>query len=135
MITKSIRLTEDQAADLRKYVDLTGEVEASVLKHAAVRGLRDLRVERALLRYMENGDSYEAAEIAGLERAEFLWLAAERGVPLLKGPSFMEETLESLGHDLGDNRLTAAGRRLAEAKATDRGAAEAGGPETRRAGD
>src|SRR5688572_26738228 len=127
VITKSIRLTEEQAAELRRYVDLTGEVEASVLKHAAVRGLKDLRFERAILQYMESGDSYEAAEIAGMGRAEFLWLAAERGVPVLKGSSFMEETLESLGRDLGDERLIAAAQELAEAKATERRGAEAAG--------
>jgi hypothetical protein len=45
MITKSIRLTEDEAASLRNYVTLTGEVEANVLKRAALRGLRDIRLD------------------------------------------------------------------------------------------
>jgi predicted HTH domain antitoxin len=126
MITKSVRLTEEEAADLRKYVSLTGELEANVLKRAALRGFKDLRFDQAILRYMENGDSYEAAEIAGMGRAEFLWLAMERGVPLLKGPSYMEEELESLGRDLGDERLVTAARKLAEAKAADRKLVEAG---------
>lgn len=126
MITKSIRLSEEQAAELRRYVDLTGDVEANVLKNAAVRGLKDLRFERGVLHYLEHGDSYEAAEIAGVGRAEFLWLAAERGVSVLKGPSSMEETLESFGRDLGDERFSEAARRLAESKATERRTVEAG---------
>jgi predicted HTH domain antitoxin len=126
MITKSIRLTEQEAAGLRSYVDLTGEVEANVLKRAALRGLKDLRLDQAILNYMEHGDSYRAAEIAGVGRAEFLWLAMERGVTLLKGPSHMEETLEALGHALDDKRLIAAGRHLAQTKTSAHPMAEAG---------
>ena len=116
MITKSIRLTEEEAASLRRYVELTGEVEANVLKRAALRGLGDLRLERAIARYLETGDSHKAGEIAGIGRAPFLWEAMERGVQILRGPSRMEDTLQALGTELGDERLIAAGRKLAASK-------------------
>jgi hypothetical protein len=132
MITKSIRLTEAEAASLRRYVDLTGEVEANGLKRAALRGLRDLRMERAVLAYRERGDSYEAAEIAGIGRAQFLWEAADYHVPLLRGPSHLDEEIESLGKDLGSERLVAAAHALAEAKAGDRSRT---GAETGKAAD
>ena len=35
LTTKSIRLTEEEAADLREYLEITGEVEAVALKRAA----------------------------------------------------------------------------------------------------
>jgi hypothetical protein len=40
LTTKSIRLTEAEAADLREYLEITGEVEAVALKRAAMRGIR-----------------------------------------------------------------------------------------------
>ena len=94
------------------------------MRYVSFRGMVNSReahlARRAILHYIEHDDSYAAAEIAGFGRAEFLWLAAERGVPMLKGPSCMEETLESLGRDLADERLSNAAQRLAESKATPR---------------
>lgn len=49
MLTKSIRLTEEEAAELREYLAATGEVEATVLKRAALRGLKELRLEQGIL--------------------------------------------------------------------------------------
>ncbi|MBI3971201.1 MAG: DUF433 domain-containing protein [Chloroflexi bacterium] len=116
MITKSIRLTEEEAAQVRQYVEATGEVEAAVLKRAMLRGLKDIRLERGILAYLEGHGASEAAAIAGLGHAEFLWELMERGVQVLKGPSHMAKTLDRLGRELGDEKLIAAGRTLAEAE-------------------
>lgn len=105
MITKSIRLTEEEAATLRDYVDLTGEVEANVLKRAALMGLQEMRVERAILDYLKHGDSSRAGEIAGIGRAPFLNLLMDRGVTILSGPSHLAEDLSNLADILGDERL------------------------------
>ena len=48
MLTKSIRLTDEEASELDDVVQQSGEVEASVLKRAALRGLREDRVDRAV---------------------------------------------------------------------------------------
>ncbi|MBI4494391.1 MAG: hypothetical protein HY690_16530 [Chloroflexi bacterium] len=116
MITKSIRLTEEEATELRDFLDLTGEVEAAVLKRAALHGLQELRLEQAALAYLKSGDSYEAAEIARLPRAQFLSVLMDRGVALLKDPSTLLEEVSFLADALGSERLRAAVSRLDEAR-------------------
>src|SRR6266581_1087850 len=87
LTTKSIRLTEEEAADLREYLEITGEVEAVALKRAAVRGIRELRLAEAIRVYLEERDSGHAARIAGLPRAQFLHVLADKGISVLDGPS------------------------------------------------
>ena len=50
LTTKSIRLTEDEVADLHEYLELSDEVEAVALRRAAVRGIRELRMTEAIAR-------------------------------------------------------------------------------------
>lgn len=114
MLTKSIRLTEDEAAQVKEYVTLTGEVEATVLKRAALRGFKEMRLEQGILAYIRGEGSGEAAAIAGVGRAEFLWLLGERGVPLLKDPFAFSDGLEYLAEQLGDERLAAVARNLSK---------------------
>jgi hypothetical protein len=114
MLTKSIRLTEEEAAQVKEYVALTGEVEATVLKRAALRGFKEMRLEQGILAYIQGEGSAEAAAIAGVGRAEFLWLLAERGVPLLKDPLAFSDGLEYLAEQLGDKRLAAIARTLSD---------------------
>jgi hypothetical protein len=96
MITKSIRLTEDEAAEIARYVDLVGGSEGALLKEAALQGLRAIRLSRGVLAYIEGAPLEEAARISGLPRAPFLQALADRGVALLRGPSTVGEELESL---------------------------------------
>jgi predicted DNA-binding protein len=108
MVTKSIRLTEAEATNVRSFVEQTGETEASVLKRAMLRGLEELRLEQAILDYLRNGDSAAAANLAGLPRARFLDLLADRGVTLLGGPSTVRSEVAFLAETLGSARLRAA---------------------------
>jgi hypothetical protein len=119
MITKSIRLSEDEASQLKAYVQRTGEVEASALKRAALRGLHDLRVEQGILAYLDGYDSGSAAAIAGIGRAQFLWLLSERGVTLLREHD-LAESLRTLAQDLNDPKLTAAAKAIEDHQRTDR---------------
>jgi Arc/MetJ-type ribon-helix-helix transcriptional regulator len=111
VLTKSIRLTEQEAQDLEELVKSSGEVEASVLKRAALRGLRDERVDKAVLRYLNGASSSEAAALANVPRAKFLDLLAEKGITILDAPSSVPEELEAVAALFGDQRLAdAAGR-------------------------
>ena len=80
----------DQAVRWRppswEYLAITSEIEAAVLKRAALRGLRELRTEQGILAFLEGRGSSEAAAIAGLPRAGFLQLLIDKGVTLLGGP-------------------------------------------------
>ncbi len=105
MLTKSIRLNEEEARDLEELVQATGEVEASVLKRAALRGLRDERLDKAMLLFVNGASSSEAAALARMPRARFLDLLADRGVAILDSPSTVPEELEAVAGLLGDERL------------------------------
>jgi hypothetical protein len=115
MATKSIRLTEEEAAELREYLAVTGEVEAVALKRAALRGLKDLRLEQGILAYLDGRGSAEAARIAGLSRAELIQVLIEKGITLLEGPSTLGAELEALAEALGNDRLAGAARDLGDA--------------------
>jgi predicted HTH domain antitoxin len=112
MPTKSIRLSIEEAASLRQYVELTGEVEAVALKRAAMRGLREFRLEQGVLAYLNGRDSGRAAAIAGLPRARFLEVLMERGVSVLDGSSTVAEEVEDLAEALGDEKLGRAVRAI-----------------------
>jgi len=106
MLTKSIRLTEDEAAELREYVDISGEIEAVALKKAALRGIRELRLSEAILLYLNERDTDRAARAAGLPRAQFLNVLAEKGISVLEEPSSLASELEGLARRFGNERLT-----------------------------
>jgi hypothetical protein len=116
MLTKSIRLTEEEAAELRGYLDATGGVEAAVLKRAAMRGLREMRLERGILAYLDGQSSTEAAEVAGLSRGEFLQVLIDKGITILEGPSTLAAELVELAHRFGDQKLLDVARKLDETR-------------------
>ena len=94
MVTKSIRLSEAEARDVAAYVEMVGGSEAALLKEAALRGLREIRLSRAVAAFTEGASSSEAAHIAGLPRAVFLDELMERGVHVLRGPGSVAAELE-----------------------------------------
>ena len=114
MVTKSIRLTDEEAAGLREYVTATGEVEANVLKRATLRGLRELRLDQAILAYQRGHRASEAAQIAGLPRAIFLQALIDRDVTILEEPPTLAEQLEHLAERFGNQRLADVARQVAE---------------------
>src|SRR5438105_5585103 len=118
MLTKSIRLTEEEARDLEELVRSTGEVEASVLKRAALRGLRDERVDKAVLHYLNGASSSEAAALAHMPRGQFLDLLAEKGIAVLDAPSSVPEELEAVAELLGDQQLAVVGGSIRDAGST-----------------
>jgi predicted HTH domain antitoxin len=108
LTTKSIRLTEEEVAQLREYLEISGDVEAVALRRAAVRGIRELRLAEAIRVYLEDRDAAYAARIAGLRRAQFLHVLADKGISVLDAPSSLATELEALARRFGDERLAAA---------------------------
>jgi hypothetical protein len=113
MQTKSIHLTDEEAASLGAYVTVTGEAEAAILKRAVLRGLADLRLEQGILAYVNGEDAAAAAEVAGMPRAIFLQALIDRGISILDGPPLGPQ-LEYLADSLGSDRLAAIARKLQE---------------------
>jgi len=105
VLTKSIRLTEQEASELEEFVEQSGEVEAAVLKRAALRGLRDDRVDRAVLLYLRGASTSDASSFARLPRGRFIDLLADKGVVVLEGPSSLPEELDAVARLSGDKQL------------------------------
>jgi predicted HTH domain antitoxin len=95
VVTKSIRLSEAEAREIKAYLGMVGGTEAALLKEAALRGLREIRLSRAVAAFTEGASSSEAAEIAGMPRGPFLAELMERGVHVLRGPVTLEAELEA----------------------------------------
>jgi predicted HTH domain antitoxin len=112
MLIKSIRLTEAEAAELHAYLEATGEIEATALKQAALRGIREMRLAEAIRVYVEEHDSDQAARVAGLPRAQFLQILGDKGISVLTGPSSLGAELELLARRFNDDRLATAARDL-----------------------
>ena len=105
MLTRAIRLTDEEAEAIRSFAEGAAEDEGEILRRAALRGLRELRLERAIENYNVHGDSTAAAEVAGMGRAEFLHHALDRGVQLLASPSSLRDDLSVLASEPGFERL------------------------------
>ena len=105
MPTKSIRLSDEEADELQRLLAETGETEELVLRRAALRGIRDLRIEEGIRAFLNGRGSAAAAVVAGMPRAVFLQLLVERDIVLLEGPPSLSRELATLGEALDDARL------------------------------
>src|SRR3954464_6746648 len=83
MVNKAVQLSEEEAEGLRQLLAETGESEEDLLRRAAGRGPRDLRLEQGIRAFKDGRGSSEGARIAGLPRAHFLETLLDRGVVIL----------------------------------------------------
>ncbi len=94
-ITKSIRLTPEEAADLAQLVAGTAYAEAALLRQWVLTGMQQFRVAEAIRAYQEGAvDASQAAAQARLPVAVFIDELAARRVALLEQP-------EAFGPGLG----------------------------------
>ena len=114
MTERAITLTDEELDELERHSERAGEQQAVALRHAALRGLRELRLERGIDAYTRGESSQVAADIAGLPRAVFLQTLVERGAMLLEVPPSLAQQLRELAGLLGDDRLVAAAGKLTE---------------------
>ena len=106
---KSLRFSETEEAEIRSYIELTGEQEAVVMERAAIRGLRAERLERSVMAYVGGASSAEAAVMAGLDRHAFLIKALDRGVVVLDDqPEDLLRDLSQAATLFGDAHLASA---------------------------
>ena len=112
---KSLRFSEAEEAEIRSYIELTGEQEAVVMERVAMRGLREERFERAVMAYVGGASSAEAAVMAGLNRHTFLIKALDRGVVVLDDqPEDLLRDLSQAATLFGDDRLASAVARVSD---------------------
>jgi hypothetical protein len=104
--TKSIRLSDEEQRLVELYLEITGEVEATFLKRAAMRGVREEMLERALMAFVSGTPSSMAAQMAGVDRQTFLNALIERRIPMNdEGPDDMFDNLLQAAADFGNDRL------------------------------
>ena len=114
MVERAVTLTDEELDELERYSERAGEQQAVALRHAALKGLRELRIEQGIDAYTRGEASQVAAEIAGLPRGVFLQTLVERGVVFLEGPPSLVQQFKDLAGLLGNDRLAVVASELAE---------------------
>jgi predicted HTH domain antitoxin len=97
MPSVSVRLPDEEKAELDDVADLLDEDRSTAMRKALREGLSELRVRRAVERYQAGDASVgEAARVAGVSLGEWLEIANERNL-----------TTQLSAEDLGDDAHTA----------------------------
>ena len=101
-VTKSIRLTVEEAAELVQLVAGTAYAEATLLRQWVLAGMQQFRVVEAIRAYQEGHmDVRYAAQHTHLPVAVFLEEMATRKVALLDAPDAFGPGLEALQGTFG----------------------------------
>jgi hypothetical protein len=96
-VTKSIRLTTEEADDLAQLVTGTAYAEAALLRQWVLAGMQQFRVVEAIRMYQDGHiDIYQAAARARLPVAILLDEMAARKVAILDQPDAFGPGLEAL---------------------------------------
>jgi hypothetical protein len=101
-VTKSIRLTPAEAADLAQLVAGTAYAEAALLRQWVLTGMQHFRVAEAIRAYQDGAvDLRQAAARARLPVAVFLEELATRKVAVLEEPDAFGPGVEALREAFG----------------------------------
>jgi hypothetical protein len=99
-VTKSVRLTPDEASELAQLVEGTAYAEAALLRQWVLTGMQQFRVAEAIRAYQDGQvDIWQAAEQAHLPLTVFLEELSARKVAVL-------EDLDAFGPGLDALRET-----------------------------
>ena len=89
-----VRLDEEDLRHIDELAEETNLVRSEVTRQALRTGMKRLRMERALMKYLDHEFTLaRAAEYAGVGIFEMSQVAAERGIPYFRYP------VEELRHD------------------------------------
>ncbi len=101
-VTKSIRLTHEEAQELGRLVEGTAYAEAALMRQWVLRGMQQFRVSEAIRAYQEGGvDLRHAAEQARLPVAVLLEEMAALKVAVLEDPDAFGPGLFALREAFG----------------------------------
>lgn len=96
-VTVSARLDSDEAALLEEMARLEGSDRSTLIKTVLRKGLRELRLERAVAAFRkEEVTLSRAAELAGLSQWDLLALMKGEGANLHYGLGDFDDDLETL---------------------------------------
>ncbi|MCC9076249.1 hypothetical protein FKZ61_009015 [Litorilinea aerophila] len=115
-VTKSIRLSPEEAEELARLSAQTATPEASLMKQWVREGMRTRKIELAVQAYMQRKvDLRGGAAMAGVSYNRFLRELQSRNIVVLEDDQFLER-LASLAETFDDEEL-----RLAVQHALNRG--------------
>ena len=104
-VTKSIRLTEDEARDLAALVEEHAASESALMRQWVLRGMQQFRIEQAVAaNQRDEVDARGGAALAGLPVGAFIEELGARRVALLEDPEGFERGLEALRNAFGRGR-------------------------------
>jgi hypothetical protein len=84
-VTKSIRLTQEEAEEFERLVAQTAYAEAALMRQWVLAGMQQFRVTEAIRAYQEgHADVHAAAERVGLPVAVFVEEMAARKVAVIE---------------------------------------------------
>lgn len=105
-VTKSIRLTQDEAAELAQLVEGTAYAEAALLRQWTLTGMQQFRRAEAIRAYQDGDvDIWQAAEQAHLPLGVFLEELAARKVAVLEALDAFGPGLSALRETFGNEMI------------------------------
>lgn len=113
-VTKSIRLSPTESAELVRLSAKSGMSEAALMKKWVLNGIRSQNIEIALQAYMAHKtDLRGGAALAGVSYQEFLHEVQARNIVVLENDQFLEE-LDFLADAFDDTTLRDAVQQVRE---------------------
>jgi predicted HTH domain antitoxin len=107
-ITKSVRLTPGESAELAELSELTALTEANLMKRWIQEGIRTQKLELAVTNYLQRKtDLRNGAAMAGVSYNRFVQELQARNIIILDDDRFLER-LEMLSEMFKDETLKAA---------------------------
>jgi len=95
LITKSVRLTPEEADELARIAQQTAATESALMKKWVLEGLRAQKLEHAIQAYMRHEvDLRGGAALAGVSYNRFLREVQARHIVILEDSAFLDRLYE-----------------------------------------
>lgn len=108
-VTKSIRLSEEEAQWIKDLARKEHLSEASIMRRMILKGIEEYRLEKAIRAYADQEISLsEAARFAGLSAREMMAGLEKRGIPLYRSEEAFRSGLSYLAETFGNRKLSEA---------------------------
>ena len=104
LTTKSIRLTEEELADLHQCLEVTGDIEAVALERAALLGHSRAQVDRSHSRVPQRTRQRTRCTHCWNPARSVLADPRRKGISILEGPSSLASEMEGLARWFQDGR-------------------------------
>ncbi len=91
MITKSVRLTKEEAAELARVAQQSAATESALMKKWVIEGMRAQKLQQAVQAYMQGSvDLRSGAALAEISYNRFLQELQARRVVILEDTAFLD---------------------------------------------